>query len=127
MFDPSHPNHHLMRLEFKDGSPWGWQAKFRVNGVERSRFFRDSLHGGSRKAMLEARKWRDEEMAKGDAGTTVDGVYRKGDDYVATWYADGRMQHGRFSVKEYGDDGAFFRAMHARRQAVKGLPQQTGP
>lgn len=137
------PNRNIIRLDRQNGG--GFLVRVTRKGKLRSDYFRDQDHGGKKKALLAARKYRDEleakykrvsskELAKrvrsnntsGEPGVRyVEEIDHRWDSkpcygyWIAQWSPrKGVRKTKRFSVLKYGDDEAFRLAVKARRKGV---------
>lgn len=134
-------NHGIARIELAAVGSYGWQVRMQFRGQKFSRFFADRMHGGEERALIAARKWRDEqwlvlgminsprtcETSSRNASGVV-GVSRvvvrssSGVEYhfwQATWCpSPGQRQSIKFSIKKYGDQMAYRLAIEARRCAI---------
>src|SRR5262249_32919138 len=116
-----------------------WQVSFTRRGRTSGKYFADSLWGGRRGALAAALAWRDDRLPRlyppvrvrrwtprnrtGEVGVMVERrriegrVHRA---YAASWRPPGGGSPRRlFYVSKYGEDGAFERAVRARRSGVK--------
>jgi len=117
--------------------------------------FSDGVHGGKQKSFLAAKSFRDEVIAKyppfsmreysnivkKNNRSGVVGVCRYCASetrdlpeekqrwfWVASWpLPDGRRKRVKFSVKKYGEEGAFKMALKARKDALKQLDGEFDP
>ena len=137
------PNRNIIRLDRQNGG--GFLVRVTRKGKLRSDYFRDADHGGKRKALLAARKFRDDlekkhrrytskQLAKklrsnntsGEAGVRyveeVDTRWESQPCYgywIAQWSPKkGVRKTKRYSVLKYGDDEAYRLAVQARRKGV---------
>jgi AP2 domain len=139
----------ISRIDFKtangDRASGGWEVRIQRRGKRVEKFFADRALGGRRKALEEAKSFRDEQLAKLRRYSIKElakrpsrrnrsglvGVRRstqsevRGDwryDYVfwvAQWTdANGRRCTRSFAVSRYGEDGAFQRAVAARNRGI---------
>ena len=120
---------------------WYWSVSLGRRGVLVHKTFPDLKHGGSEAALTAALAWRDE-VARGDVLTFrefheqlrsnntsgVPGVHlaKSAAQPEGQWQAKIRLHDGRkiikgFSVKKYGDKGAFKRAVAARKAMLDAL------
>jgi hypothetical protein len=118
-----------------------------------NRHFSDGPHGGKRKALQAAKAYRDRLISElrpftrqdlcsikkknnrsGISGVTRVNVMEKGHSgrpfrkvyWDVQWpIGNGKARHKKFSVKKYGEHGAFLRALQARREALKALSNAT--
>ena len=124
----------------------GYQVRMRRRRVSFDKFFSDKKFGGKRKALLAARDYRDELAANNRAfsrketaalkdapassgvpgvrleeKTVVSGEYETTYSFwVAQWSPEpGVRKTRRFSVDKHGDEGAFKKAVNARRRGVR--------
>jgi hypothetical protein len=148
-------NQNISRIEIqRDGvaPTMGWEVRINRRGKKLSKFFSDSLLGGKRKALQEARVYRDkmedkyppytrvELMAQPTARNSsgIPGVRRRenvvtknGWAYTyATWEASwtpekgGRRTKRQFSVLKYGEDKAYEMAVRARSKALREIRKE---
>jgi len=148
-------NQNISRIEIqREGvaATMGWEVRISRRGKKVSKFFSDSLLGGKRKALAEARAFRDriedkyphytrvELMAQPTARNSsgIPGVRRRenvvtknGWAYTyATWEASWTTEKGgkrtkrQFSVLKYGEDKAYALAVRARNKALREIRTQ---
>ncbi len=139
----------ISRVDNDASRTHGWLVTIQRRGVIYRKHFSDGTLGGKRKAFAAAREYRDEVMAKHpplsmqEYSSIVKKNNRSGvvgvcrycasetrdlpEDkqrwfWVASWpLPDGKRKRVKFSVKKYGDDGAFQRALAARNEAIEKL------
>ncbi len=148
-------NQNISRIEIQRepvAATMGWEVRINRRGKKVSKFFSDSLLGGKRKALLEARAFRDriedkfphytrvERMAQTTARNSsgIPGVRRRENVVVkngwaytyATWEASwtpekgGRRTKRQFSVLKYGEDKAYTLAVRERNKALREIRSQ---
>ena len=130
-----------------------WLVTIQRRGHIYNRHFSDRLHGGKRKALEAAKAYRARLVSqlkpltrqelcairKTNNRSGVSGVIRvdvlekiRGRLYRRIYWdvqwpiGNGRARHKKFSVKKYGERGAFLRALKARKQALRDLDQAAG-
>lgn len=129
----------ISRIEAKPGV-WCWSVHFRRSGKSHYKSFYDLKMGGSKKALDAAIGWRDDRLAKTRAlgkrefhqlvrtnnQSGVPGVQfiQPRRQQQGSWQArlklpDGKELTRTFSVKRYGYEGAFKRAVKARQELLK--------
>ena len=139
----------ISRVDNEASRTHGWLVTIQRRGVIYRKHFSDGMLGGKRKAFAAAREYRDEVLAKypplsmQEYSSIVKKNNRSGvvgvcrycasetrdlpDDkqrwfWVASWpLPDGKRKRVKFSVKKYGEEGAFQRALAARRTAIEKL------
>jgi hypothetical protein len=140
----------ISRIEVKPGV-WCWSVHFRRTGKAHYKSFYDQKMGGSKKALAAAIEWRDDRLAKTRAlgkrefhqlvrsnnQNGVPGVQfiRPGNQPQGSWQARLKLPGGKeltrtFSVKRYGYEGAFKRAVRARKdllETIEDKPYLTHP
>ncbi|GAB4057093.1 AP2 domain-containing protein [Uliginosibacterium sediminicola] len=127
----------------------GWLVTIQRRGVIHRKHFSDGVHGGKQKSFAAAKTYRDEVITKNppfsmrEYSNIVKKNNRSGvvgvcrycasetrdlpEDkqrwfWVASWpLPDGRRKRVKFSVKKYGEEGAFKMALKARKDALRGL------
>jgi hypothetical protein len=123
----------------------GWLVRLQRNGRAYARFFADNRYGDQSTALHAAREYRDRLVSELPApcrriqaeritlrnSSGVVGVCRvvredsngaRYEFWQATWSpAPGRRKTAKFSIRRYGDDGAFELARAAREEALKKL------
>jgi hypothetical protein len=118
---------------------WSWAVQFSRRGKPHAKRFYDLKHGGSRKALAAAIAWRDQQLARTKILTQrefhqqrrsnnrsgVPGVHflRSARHSRGLWQAKIKLPEGRkitktFSVRKYGNQGAFARAVAARSEML---------
>jgi len=133
----------------------GWLVTIQRRGVIYRKHFSDGVHGGKTKSFNAAKAYRDEVIAKHppfsmreysnivkkNNRSGVVGVCRYCASetrdmpeekqrwfWVASWpLPDGRRKRVKFSVKKYGEEGAFKMALKARKDALKKLEGEFDP
>jgi len=145
----------ISRVDNEASRTHGWLVTIQRRGVIYRKHFSDGVFGGKRKAFAQAKAYRDEVIAahpplsmqeyssirKKNNRSGVVGVCRYcasetrdlPEDkqrwfWVASWpLPDGRRKRVKFSVKKYGEDGAFQRALDARNDALRKLDGHFDP
>lgn len=139
---------HIYRIDHDRSRTHSWLVTVQRRGRIYHRHFTDAIYGGKRQALAAARIYRDGLVAslvpltrleccrirKKNNRSGVSGVTRidaleknRGRVYhrrywVAQWPTEkGKAQKKKFSIWQYGERGAFQRALRARRQALKAL------
>jgi len=133
----------------------GWLVTIQRRGIIYRKHFSDGVYGGKQKSFNAAKSYRDEVVAnfppfsmreysnivKKNNRSGVVGVCRYCASetrdmpeekqrwfWVASWpLPDGRRKRVKFSVKKYGEDGAFKMALKARKDALKKLEGEFDP
>lgn len=141
------PIYGITRVDNERSRTHGWLVTIQRRGVIFRKQFSDGILGGKAKALAAAKAYRDEivarypplsrrehaEIVKKNNKSGVVGVCRYavcGSDpnrstqrrcfWVASWtLPDGRAKRVKFSVRKYGEDGAFQLAVAARRKAIE--------
>lgn len=149
------PIYGVTRVDNEVSRTHGWLVTIQRRGVIFRRQFSDGVLGGKTKALAAAKAYRDEivakypplskrehaEIVKKNNKSGVVGVCRycasetsqkpsaeKRWFWVASWVLpDGRAKRIKFSVKKYGEEGAFKLAVKARRGAVKQMAGNFDP
>ncbi len=143
----------ITRIDTESNGTRAWTVTVQRRGRIHHRYFTDGVHGGKRQALRAAIAYRDQLLTtlrplsrrafcsikkknnrSGVVGVTrLSRVQRKGgrtwqaDCWVAVWPIDGkRSQQKKFSVKKYGEQGAFVLAVKARRTALRMLQGPIG-
>lgn len=145
----------ISRVDNEVSRTHGWLVTVQRRGQIFRKHFSDGVHGGKQKSFLAAKQFRDEVIAKHPPFTMreyssivkknnrsgVVGVCRYcasetrdlPEDkqrwfWVASWpLPDGRRKRVKFSVKKYGEDGAFKMALKARNDALKQIDGEFDP
>lgn len=145
----------ISRVDNEVSRTHGWLVTVQRRGVIYRKHFSDGVHGGKQKSFIVAKAYRDEVIAKyppfsmreyssivkKNNRSGVVGVCRycasETRDFpeekqrwfwVASWpLPDGRRKRVKFSVKKYGEEGAFKMALKARKDALKQLDGQFDP
>lgn len=139
---------HIYRIDQDRSHTHSWLVTVQRRGQIYHRHFADSLYGGKRKALQAAKAYRDTLIAtlkpltrlercqikKKNNRSGISGVTRidtwedtRGRRYprrywLAQWpIGKGNARMRKFSIKLYGERGAFRRALLARKQALKRL------
>jgi hypothetical protein len=136
-------NYGIARIDLPDQRTHGWQVRLQRRGIKYAKFFSDSSYDSPRKALANARAFRDqlvselEEQARNQArictrsarnNSGVVGVSKisinaaNGATYQfwqATWSPQpGKRCCVKFSIKRYGETEAFELAVQARTEAT---------
>ena len=134
-------NYAIARIDLPSAGTHGWQVRLQRRGVKYAKYFSDRLFGGSKRALAEAREWRDALLERLENGDTVRVCRRSarnssgvvgvskvtvvssnGSEYQfwqATWSPEpGKRRCVKFSVKRYGDRRAFELAVEARQNGT---------
>lgn len=145
----------ISRVDNEVSRTHGWLVTIQRRGVIYRKHFSDGVHGGKQKSFAAAKGYRDEVIAKHppfsmrEYSNIVKKNNRSGvvgvcrycasetrdlpEDkqrwfWVASWpLPDGRRKRVKFSVKKYGEEGAFKAALKARKDALKHLDGQFDP
>ena len=143
----------ITRIDTESNGTRAWTVTVQRRGRIHHRYFTDGVYGGKRRALRAAIAYRDQllttlrplshrafcSIKKKNNRSGVVGVTRlsrvqrksgriwKADCWVAVWPIEGkRSQQKKFSVKKYGEQGAFVLAAKARRAALKRLQGTLG-
>ena len=139
----------ISRVDNEVSRTHGWLVTVQRRGVIFRKHFSDGVYGGKQKSFIVARAYRDDVIAKNppfsmqeyssivkkNNRSGVVGVCRYCASetrdlpeekqrwfWVASWpLPDGRRKRVKFSVKKYGEEGAFNMALKARKDAVKDM------
>lgn len=139
----------VSRVDNEASRTHGWLVTIQRRGVIHRKHFSDGVFGGRQKSFSAAKAYRDEVIAenppfslreysnivKKNNRSGVVGVCRycasetreMPEDkqrwfWVASWpLPDGKRKRVKFSVKKYGEEGAFKMALKARKDALKAL------
>lgn len=141
----------IYRIDHDKSRTHSWLVTIQRRGSIYHRHFADRLHGGKRKALEAAKACRDRlasqlrpltrrelcSIRKKNNRSGIAGVIRvdveensRGRLYRRIYWdaqwpiGNGKARHKKFSVKKYGERGAFLRALKARKQALLVLGQQ---
>ncbi len=134
----SNKHYAISRLQARGGT-WYWQVTLRRRTKQLSKSFTDLKHGGRAAALAKAIAWRDRTAGgatlsmqefhakvRTNNRSGVSGVqkYFKRNQPEGWWQAriklaDGRQMTRSFSIKKYGDEDAFRRAVAARRELLR--------
>ena len=145
----------ISRVDNDASRTHGWLVTIQRRGVIHRKHFSDGVHGGRKKAFSAARDYRDEVVAKypplsmqeyssivkKNNRSGVVGVCRYCASetrdlpeerqrwfWVASWpLPNGKRKRVKFSVKKYGEEGAFERALAARNEAIGKLDGSFDP
>lgn len=145
----------ISRVDNEVSRTHGWLVTVQRRGQIFRKHFSDGVHGGKQKSFLAAKQYRDEVIAKHppfsmreysnivkkNNRSGVVGVCRYCASetrdlpeekqrwfWVASWpLPDGRRKRVKFSVKKYGEEGAFKMALKARKDALKSLDGEFDP
>jgi hypothetical protein len=139
---------HIYRIDHDKSHTHSWLVTVQRRGRIYHRHFTDSVYGGKQRALGAAKTYRDGLLAslrpftrpercrirKTNNRSGVSGVTRidtleksRGRIYprrywLAQWpIGGGKAQMKKFSIKRYGERGAFQRALQARRHAIRAL------
>jgi len=147
---PHHMAKHIYRIDHDRSHTHSWLVTIQRRGRIYHRHFTDSVYGGKSKALDSAKVYRDALIARlrpltrpercrirkknnrsGISGVTrIDAketnrgrvIHRQY--WLAQWpIGGGKAKTKKFSIKRFGERGAFQRALRARRQALKRLPK----
>lgn len=131
----------IARIDLPGAGTHGWQVRLQRQGVKYAKYFSDRLHGGRVGAFERARTWRDamvqrfqeedsvrvcRRSARNSSGVVgvskVTVVASNGLEYLfwqATWSPQpGKRRCVKYSVKRYGEQGAFRLAVQARQEGA---------
>ena len=133
----------IARVDARAARSHGWLVRLQRNGKAYARFFADNRYGGLADARAAARAYRDSLLEKLPApcrrvraqrvtirnNSGVVGVCRvvreerngaRYEFWQATWSpAPGTRKTAKFSIRRYGDDGAFELARAAREEGLR--------
>lgn len=139
---------HIYRIDYAKSYTHSWLVTVQRRGRIYHRHFTDSVYGGKRKALEAAKAYRDTLIAtlkpltrseycrikkknnrsgisgvtKIDAKQTSRGKTYRRQYWLAQWpIGNGKAQQKKFSIKIYGERGAFQRALRARQAALTRL------
>lgn len=149
------PIYGVTRVDNAVSRTHGWLVTIQRRGIIFRRQFSDGVLGGKAKSLAAAKAYRDQivaqypplskrehaEILKKNNKSGVVGVCRycasetrqkpgpeKRWFWVASWVLpDGRAKRIKFSVKKYGEEGAFKMAVRARRSAIKQMDGNFDP
>jgi hypothetical protein len=128
----------ISRMKAKKNA-WYWQVSFRRRGKPYEKRFNDLIHGGSKKALAAAIRWRDGRLSRSRVLTLREFCQQKRSNNTSgvpgvhfltpkrmpqgIWQAkiklpDGRTLHRTFSVRKFGQREAFKRAVAARAELL---------
>lgn len=131
----------IARIDLPGAGTHGWQVRLQRRGVKYAKYFSDRLHGGTDGSFETARGWRDAMLrcfqeedsvrvcrrsARNSSGVVgvskVTVVASNGSEYLfwqATWSPrPGKRRCVKYSVKRYGEHGAFRMAVQARQEGA---------
>jgi hypothetical protein len=138
----------IYRIDHDSSRTHSWLVTLQRRGHIYHRQFSDRFHGGKRQALRVAKAYRvrlasellpltrqelcaikKKNNRSGISGVSRIDVWEKNRARIyrriyldAQWPTDhGKARHKKFSVKRYGERGAFLRALKTRRQALEGL------
>lgn len=138
----------IYRIDHEPSHTHSWFVTVQRRGRVYRRQFADTVYGGKRKALGVAESYRDRLIAhlrpltrreicrikkknnrsgvsgvtRIDAMETDRGRPRRRQYWLAQWpIGSGKAKQRRFSVTRYGEQGAFQRAVQARREALRAL------
>ena len=145
----------VSRVDNEASRTHGWLVTIQRRGVIHRKHFSDGVFGSKQKSFAAAKAYRDEiieanppfslreysNIVKKNNRSGVVGVCRycasetrdMPDEkqrwfWVASWpLPDGKRKRVKFSVKKYGEEGAFNMALQARKDALKELEGQFDP
>ena len=121
----------ITRIDDPGGHGVGWYARVTFRRRTYSKYFADGAHKGTQRAFTKALVWRNEkekELGKPRtdrifsanpprSSTKVPGVYQSKQSYVVAWSpAPGLTRREFVSIRRYGREGAFRRAVELRRR-----------
>ena len=124
----------ISRVDQGNNCTHGWNVRIRFKGKIKSKFFADKKNGGSEKALKAAITWRnatEKEIGKvrtdkhlwtvahSKSKTGIVGVCysEKQQRYNVSWVAtDGKGKKSSFSIKKYGKEAAFLKAVTLRNE-----------
>jgi hypothetical protein len=128
----------ISRIDSVKNNTHGWYVRVQYRGQTHAKFFSDTAHGGQKKALGKAVKHRNQmekELGKPRTDRTVtvgtvrnnsgvQGIKRilkgKGYAYEITWSPQpGVIQRTTVSIRKYGEEEAFRRAVKIRQQKEK--------
>jgi len=149
------PIYGITRIDNESSRTHGWLVTIQRRGVIYRKQFSDGVLGGKARALAAAKAFRDEivarhpplskrehaEIVKKNNKSGVVGVCRycasdsgqkpaaeKRWFWVASWVLpDGRAKRAKFSVRKYGEEGAFKLAVKARRAAIRQMAGNFDP
>lgn len=130
-----------------------WLVRVQRRNRSHHRYFSDNVHGGKRSALAAAKAYRETllntlpeltrsevcKIRKKNNRSGVSGVSRHEAPgrtptsprhlfWLAQWpIGGGKAKQRKFSIKRYGERGAYLRALRARRAALKTLRQEAYP
>jgi hypothetical protein len=140
----------IYRIDQDASRTHSWLVTIQRRGRIYHRHFSDRVHGGKRRALEAAKAYRTRlalelspltrqelcAIRKKSNRSGVSGVTRvdvleksRGRLYRRVYWdvqwpiGNGKARHKKFSVKKFGEQGAFRRAVKARRQALQALDQ----
>lgn len=143
---------HIYRIDHARSYTHSWLVTVQRRGVIYHRHFTDSVYGGKRKALEAAKAYRDHLIAKlrpltwpefcrikkknnrsGISGVTrIDtkensrGTLYRRRYWLAQWPIGNRKaKMKKFSIKLYGERGAYEQAIRARQRALRSLAKTT--
>ena len=138
----------IYRIDHEKSRTHSWLVTIQRRGQVYNRHFADRVYGGKRKALEAAKAYRERlsselkpltrqelcAIRKKNNRSGVSGVTRidvqeksRGRLYRRVYWdaqwpiGNGTARHKKFSIKKYGERGAFLRALKARRKALKAL------
>ncbi len=139
--------HRICRIDRARSRTHAWLVRVQRRNHIHQRYFSDHLHGGKRNALMAAKAYRDTltqtlpvlsrkefcTIRKKNNRSGVSGISRHESAgrtsssprhvfWLAQWpIGGGKAKRRKFSVKKYGERGAFLRACRARNQALLDL------
>jgi hypothetical protein len=150
---PSSKFYGIYRVDQDSSGTHSWLVTIHRRGRIYNRHFSDRPHGGKRNALEAAKAYRDRLVSElrpftrpevcsikkknnrsGISGVSRIDVWEKTRGRISRrvywdvqWpIENGKARHKKFSVKKYGERGAFLRALQARKQALRDLDQAAG-
>lgn len=145
----------ISRVDNESSRTHGWLVTIQRRGTIYRKHFSDGVHGGKNKAFAAAKEYRDgviekfppfsmreySSIVKSSNRSGVVGVCRYCASetrdlpeeqqrwfWVASWpMPGGKRKRVKFSVKKYGEEGAFKMALKARKSAMKAVDGSFDP
>lgn len=137
----------ISRVDDDQTHTHAWLVRVQRRNRSHHRYFSDLIHGGKRQALVAAMAYRETllqtlpgltrkeicRIRKKNNRSGVSGVSRheapgrtptspRTAFWLAQWpIGDGRAKRRKFGVKRYGEQGAYLRALQARRAALAAL------
>ncbi len=142
--------HSISRVDHEASRTHSWLVRIQRRNRMHCRHFSDAAHGGKRRALQAAKAYRDDliqrhsplsraefcTIRKKTNRSGVSGVTRHDTPgrtptsprhtfWLAQWpIGGGKAKKRKFSIKRYGERGAYLRALRARRAALLTLGQE---